>query len=399
MSKPRFDKPFTQQEAIPETGIDAAVELLRNGRLHRYNTIGEELAESALLEREFAAYMDQKYCLACTSGGYALHIALRAAGLKPGDGVLTNAFTLAPVPGAIDNAGGKPVLVEIDRNYCVDLDHLESCMRESGARFFLISHMRGHLADMDAVEALCEEHGVTLIEDCAHTMGAWWNGRRSGSFGKAACFSTQTYKHLNSGEGGLITSDDDDLVARAIIYSGSYMLYERHGTLPPKESFDKVRLDTPNYSGRMDNLRAAILRAQLPGLDDNCQRWNDRYRALEKRLSQNANIQLPVRPPQETIVGSSLQFRVEAFDPAQVCEFISACAARGIELKWFGGAEPHGFTSRYDSWRYLGETPRLQNTLDILATTFDLRIPLTFSVDDMNLIGEIISEEVELQLQ
>ena len=194
MSKTRFSKPFTQQEAIPQAGIDVAVELLRSGRLHRYNTIGEELAESALLEREFAAYMDQSYCLACTSGGYAMHIALRAAGLEPGEAVLTNAFTLAPVPGAIDNAGGKPVLVEIDRNYCVDLDHLESRMKASGARFFLISHMRGHLADMDAVEALCENYGVTLIEDCAHTMGAQWNGRHSGTFGKAACFSTQTYK-------------------------------------------------------------------------------------------------------------------------------------------------------------------------------------------------------------
>jgi dTDP-4-amino-4,6-dideoxygalactose transaminase len=397
MSKTRFSKPFTQQEAIPQAGIDVAVELLRSGRLHRYNTIGEELAESALLEREFAAYMDQSYCLACTSGGYAMHIALRAAGLEPGEAVLTNAFTLAPVPGAIDNAGGKPVLVEIDRNYCVDLDHLESRMKASGARFFLISHMRGHLADMDAVEALCENYGVTLIEDCAHTMGAQWNGRHSGTFGKAACFSTQTYKHLNSGEGGLITTDDDDLIARAIIYSGSYMLFERHGTLPPKQSFDKVRLDTPNYSGRMDNLRAAILRAQLPGLDDNCARWNDRYRALEECLSQCPHIQLSQRPNEEIFVGSSLQFRVEAFNPAQVCEFISACAQRGVELKWFGGAEPHGFTSRYDSWRYLDETPPLQNTLDILSTTFDLRIPLTFSVDDMILIGDIIAEEAETQ--
>ena len=391
--KPVFGKAFTQQEPIPEAGIESALRVMRSGRLHRYNTIGNETAEAALLEREYAAYMGQRYCLACTSGGYALHVALRAAGLKRGDAVLTNAFTLAPVPGAIDNAGGKALLVEIDPDYCVDLDHLETTMRASQARFFLISHMRGHIADMDAVAALCERYGVTLIEDCAHTMGASWNGGKSGTFGKVACFSTQTYKHMNSGEGGLLTTDDDEIIARAIVYSGSYMLYERHGTVPAAATFGDIRLDTPNYSGRMDNLRASVLRAQLPLLDENCARWNRRYRALEQRLAQNPRIRLPRRPAREAYVGSSLQFRVESLEPDQVQAFIRRCGARGVELKWFGGDEPQGFTSRYDSWRYLGDIPPLPNTLSILATTFDLRIPLTFDLDDMALIGDIIDDE------
>ncbi len=393
MQKEVFSKPFTQQEAIPEAGIEQAVEVMRTGRLHRYNTFDGEIAAAALLEQEYAAYMGQSYCLACTSGGYALHIALKAAGIKAGDAVLCNAFTLAPVPGAIDNAGGKPVLVEIDRNYNVDLAQLEVMMRQSGARYFMMSHMRGHIADMDAVLALCQQYGVKLIEDCAHTMGATWNGRKSGSFGKIACFSTQTYKHLNSGEGGLLTTDDDEIMARAIIYSGSYMLYQRHGTLPPAEVFADIKLDTPNYSGRMDNLRATILRAQLPLLDENCARWNARYQTLEKRLRQNSQIQLALRPEQENFVGSSLQFRVEALDPRQVLVFMDNCAQRGVELKWFGGAEPQGFTSRYDSWRYLGKAPSLPQTLTILATTFDLRIPLTFSIEDMEMIGDIIDGE------
>ncbi len=394
MSKTVFEKPFTQQEAIPAAGIEHAVEVLRSGRLHRYNTLPGETSEAALLEREYAQWQGAKYCLACASGGYALHIALKAAGLKPGDAVLSNAFTLAPVPGAIDNAGGRAVLVEIDENYRVDLAHLEAQMAESGARFFLLSHMRGHVADMDAIVSLCDRFGVTLIEDCAHTMGAAWNGRRSGNFGRVACFSTQTYKHMNSGEGGLLTTDDDQVIARAIVYSGSYMLYERHGTLPEPSAFAAVRLDTPNYSGRMDNLRAAILRAQLPALEDNCHRWNERYAALAERLAHNPAIQLPRRPAQETMVGSSLQFRVPGLDERTIPDFISACAARGVELKWFGGAEPHGFTSRYDSWHYLDNDQHLPRTLEILATTFDLRIPLTFDVADMAVIGEIIDDEV-----
>ncbi|MGD8348422.1 MAG: DegT/DnrJ/EryC1/StrS family aminotransferase, partial [Gammaproteobacteria bacterium] len=254
---------------------------------------------------------------------------------------------------------------------------------------------RGHIADMDAVADLCRKHDVTLIEDCAHTMGARWKGTRSGNFGKIACFSTQTYKHLNSGEGGLLTTDDDEVIARAIIYSGSYMLYARHGTLPPDECFERVKFETPNYSGRMDNLRAAILRAQLPLLDKNCARWNDRYRALEARLGENPQIRLPARPGAEDFVGSSLQFRVEALEASNAAELVAACAARGVELKWFGDAEPRGFTSRYDSWRYIENQQRLPRTLEILSTTFDLRIPLTFSRDDMDSIGTIISEEVD----
>ncbi len=392
--KKTFHKPFTQQESIPEAGIERAVEVLRSGRLHRYNVAQDETSESAILETEFAAYMGQRYCLACASGGYSLHIALKAAGIKAGEPVLTNAFTLAPVPGAINNAGGQPVLVEVDNNYCVDLPHLEAMMQSSGSRFFMMSHMRGHIADMDAVVELCNKYEVTLIEDCAHTMGGSWNGKKSGSFGLIACFSTQTYKHLNSGEGGFLTSNDPQVMARAIMHSGSYMLFERHQAAPDVAVFDDIKLDTPNYSGRMDNLRAAVLRAQLPLLDENCRRWNKRYQALEQRLAQNSQIQLSNRSKKEYYVGSSLQFRVEALAPDQIDDFVSTCAARGVELKWFGGKEPQGFTSRYDSWRYIESKQHLPNTLEILATTFDMRIPLTFSVEDMVLIGEIIDEVV-----
>jgi dTDP-4-amino-4,6-dideoxygalactose transaminase len=398
MPETTFNKPFTQQESIPEAGIDRAIGVMRSGRLHRYNVIDGETAEAALLETEFAAYMGQRYCLACASGGYALHIALRAAGLQPGDKVLTNAFTLAPVPGAINNAGGVPVLVEIDENYNVDLGHLEAMMNETRAGYFMISHMRGHIADMDAVARLCKKHNVMLIEDCAHTMGASWKGKKAGTFGSIACFSTQTYKHMNSGEGGFLTTDNAEIMARAIMHSGSYMLYERHDAAPDPSVFADIKFDTPNYSGRMDNLRAAILRGQLPLLDENCRRWNERYRALEKCLVKNPAVQLSRRPQEEAFVGSSLQFRVEALNADQIGSFVQSCAKRGVELKWFGDSVPHGFTSRYDSWRYLKNRQILPNTLRILSTTFDMRIPLTFEVGDMLVIGEIINDVVAEQL-
>ena len=387
-----FEKSFTQQEPISEAAIAKAVEVMRTGKLHRYNTAPGEDSEVALLEQEFASSLGVKFCLACASGGYAIHIALKACGAKPGDTVITNAFTLAPVPGAIDNAGCKAALVEIDDNYCVDLSHLEAVMQNSGSKFFLMSHMRGHLADMDAVAQLCDRHNVSLIEDCAHTMGAFWNSKPSGSFGRAACFSTQTYKHINSGEGGLLTTNDDEVMAKAIIHSGSYMLYERHGTVPDLAVFEDIKLNTPNYSGRMDNMRAAILREQLQSLEQSCKRWNKLYVAAESGLRKSNAITLSQRPSSETYVGSSIQFRVDELNG--VDDFISRCATRGVELKWFGNKEPHGFTSRYDSWQYLGDTPELPNTLKVLNRTFDMRLPLTFDESDMHTITSIIVEEV-----
>jgi len=387
-----FEKSFTQQEPISEAAIAKAVDIMRTGKLHRYNTAPGESSEVALLEQEFAKSIGVEFCLACASGGYAIHIALKACGAKAGDTVITNAFTLAPVPGAIDNAGCKAALVEIDENYCVDLAHLEAVMQETKSRFFLMSHMRGHLADMEAVVALCNKYNVSLIEDCAHTMGAYWKGKASGSFGRAACFSTQTYKHINSGEGGFLTTNDEEVIAKAIIHSGSYMLYERHGTVPTPEIFEDIKLDTPNYSGRMDNLRAAILREQLTTLNENCKRWNKLYVAAEAGLRKSNAITLSVRHEDESYVGSSIQFRVDALD--DVDDFISRCATRGVELKWFGNKDPHGFTSRYDSWRYLGQAPTLPNTLKILDRTFDIRLPLTFNESDMHTITGIIVEEV-----
>jgi dTDP-4-amino-4,6-dideoxygalactose transaminase len=223
-----FTKPFTQQEPLYEDAIAAAVAVLRTGRLHRYNVMDGEVSETALLEQEFAAYLGVPYCLATASGGTAMQVAMAACGVEPGDLVLTNAFTLSPVPGAIHAVGGKPVFVETTESLVIDLHDLAAKAASSGAKYLMVSHMRGHLADMEALVALCGELDVLLIEDCAHTMGAAWNGRASGTFGLAACFSTQTYKHINSGEGGFVTSDDPGVMARAIIRSGSYMLCERH---------------------------------------------------------------------------------------------------------------------------------------------------------------------------
>jgi dTDP-4-amino-4,6-dideoxygalactose transaminase len=388
----KFSKPFTQQEAIPEDAIKAAVSVLETGRLHRYNTAKSETAETALWEAEYAAYQGSKYCLATSSGGAAMQIALRASGLKHGEKVLTNAFTLAPVPGAIAAAGGVPIFVETNENLTIDLKDLDQKLAHTGSKLLMLSHMRGHLAPMDELVALTNKYDAKIIEDCAHTMGAEWRGKKSGNFGIAACFSTQTYKHLNSGEGGLLTTDDDELMARAVILSGSYMLYEKHGARPDMDAFAEARFEMPNCSSRMDNLRAAILRPQLKQLEENIERWNARYRLMEDYLSKVEGITMPHRPNEERYVASSLQFLTPQWTDEKCRAFVAACLSRGVELKWFGDKNPVGFTSRFDSWRYAPEQ-KLDKTITILNRVFDMRIPLIFTEDDCGLIAEIIAEE------
>ncbi len=391
-----FTGSFTQQEPIPAEAVAAANAVMQHGRLHRYNTVEGEIAETALLEEEFADYTGAKYCLAVASGGYAMTTALRASGVQHGDKVLTNAFTLAPVPGAIAAVGGVPIYVGVTDDLVIDLDDLAGKLDQS--KVLLLSHMRGHICDMDRLMAMCNDASVTVIEDCAHTMGATWNGVPSGRWGRFGCYSTQTYKHINSGEGGLLICDGAEDMARAIMLSGSYMLFEKHRAAPPPETFAQIKYETPNISGRMDNLRAAILRPQLRKLDDQGRKWNARYKVMDDGLQDTPGLRLINRPEQEYFVASSFQFLLLDWRAQAVADVLGRCKARGVELKWFGGAEPTGFTSRYDSWRYAPSTP-MPASDRVLAGVIDMRLPLTFSLDDCAQIARIIRDEVSIVYQ
>ena len=199
---------------------------------------------------------------------------------------------------------------------------------------------------------------------------------------------------MNSGEGGLLTTNDKEVAARAVVSSGSYMLYGRHGAIPAEEVFQKIRLHSPNYSGRMDQIRAAMLRAQLPTLEENLDRWNSLYNRLHARLSTMKGVLIPKRKQDEFYVGSSIQFRADALAKEEIPGFIEACAARGVELKWFGDDQPKAFTSRYDSWKYIEDLPVLPTTLRVLEKTVDMRVPLTFTTQDCDLIADIIEDEI-----
>ncbi len=385
-----FGKDLSTPDPISEEAIARAVELMRTGRLHRYGEQGSGYPEPSLLEQDYAAYVGSKYCVAVNSCGAAMFIALKALGVKAGDKVLTNSFTLAPVPGAIAHVGAQPVLLETrPDDYTTDLDDLALKLATSGAKVFLLSHMRGHITDLQAVRGLCDRHGVALVEDCAHTMGAKWNGRHTGTWGLVGCYSAQTYKHINSGEGGLLVTDDDDLAAQAILMSGCYMMYEQHILRPSNAVFERWKYVTPNFSMRMSNLAAALLRPQIGMLARRGKTWNHIYAMLETQLQKVPGISVPQRPPQEEFIASSIQFSL-AMESAQIWVFLQECELRGLYIKWFGGQEPKAFTSNYAHWHYITEKPVLTHSMAVMKQLLDLRTPLSLTEADCELIGQIV---------
>lgn len=380
--------------AVPETAVAAALALLRDGWLHRYGETLGDSSHAALLEEEFAAQLGTGYCVAVNSCGSAMYLALLCTGVRPGDRVLMNAFTLAPVPGAVAHAGAEHVLVEVTPDLVIDLDDLARKAQASGARYLLLSHMRGHIADMTRLTALCDDLGIAVIEDCAHTMGARWAGRPTGTFGRAGCFSLQAYKHVNAGEGGLIVTDDEDVAARAILYSGSYMLYRQHRARPSDAAFARWKDVTPNFSLRMSNLAAAVARPQLQLLAERARIWNDRHGRLAALLGAIPGIRLPHRPQEEEFVQSSIQFAVSGLDAQEFARFLAGCRGRGVYLKWFGAREAEGYTSVAGQWRYLADPRTPPATEAVLERLCDMRIPLTLTEADCATIGRIVGEEL-----
>jgi len=385
-----FGKDLSTAEPIPEEAIERAVELMRSGRLHRYGEQGTGYPEPSLLEQEFASYVGSKYCVAVSSCGAAMLIALKALGVKAGDKVLTSTFTLSPVPGAIAHAGADAILIETTPDYMTDMADLAFKAATSGAKVFLLSHMRGHIADLEAAKAICDRHGIAIIEDCAHTMGAKWDGQYTGTWGRVGCFSAQTYKHINSGEGGLLVTDDDDVVAQAILMSGCYMMYDQHLSKPSSDVFERWKYLTPNFSMRMSNLAAALLRPQIAQLAERGRRWNHIYATLERELTKTECISIPRRNVKEEFVASSIQFTFN-LKPHQIEIFLKECNLRGLYIKWFGTPNPIAFTSNYEHWHYLSSKPDIPHSKAVLNQLMDLRTPLSLTDEDSVLIGKIVA--------
>jgi dTDP-4-amino-4,6-dideoxygalactose transaminase len=377
---PPLDVDLATPDPVPEEAIDEAVKIMRSGAIFRYAEAGGSESAATVLEVEFARATGRRYAVGVNSCGSAMYLALHCMGVGVGDVVLMNSWTLAPVAGAVAHVGARAVLVETNEDLTIDLDDFAAAAGRHRGSVLLLSHMRGHIVDLPALMRICDAHGIRLVEDCAHSLGAGWGSRLTGTFGVAGCFSTQGYKHLNSGEGGFLVTDDDAVAARAVLASGSYMLYGQHSSRPPVEYVDRFAAVEPNHSMRMTNLTAALLRPQLTSLPDRISGWNERYDRLANGLRDVPGVRMPHRPAEERFVGSSLQFFVDDLSAEGATTFCALADALGVHIKWFGAAAPTGFTSDYRSWAY-ADRPALPRTNAILARLFDIRVPLALPVD------------------
>lgn len=250
-------------------------------------------------EQAFAAYVGASHAVAASSGTTALMAALRAAGIGPGDRVITTAFSYGATAATILSCGAEPVFADIDpRTFNLDPESTADALgRTPGARAVLLVHLYGLPCAIDRFEALAASHGLMLIEDAAQAHGAAFRGRRAGAFGRAAAFSFYPSKNMTTGEGGMATTSDPDVADRARLFvrggERQQYLYEAEG-----------------YNYRMTEMAAAIGIGQLSRLDG----WNDRRRRNAARLSDGLAgldwLRCPVTPDGYTHVFHQYTVRV-----------------------------------------------------------------------------------------
>ncbi len=234
------------------------------------------------LEEQVAAYCGTEHAVACGSGTDALILILEAMGIGDGDEVITSPFTFFATAESISRVGATPVFVDIERDtYNIDASLIEAAVT-GRTKAIMPVHIFGQCADMDAIRDIASRHGLKVIEDACQAIGATYDGAKAGALADAAAFSFFPSKNLGAaGDGGILTTDDAELAARA-------RKLANHGT--SKKYFH----DALGHNSRLDALQAAILSVKLPHLD----RWNAERRAaaaVYDELLADLPLELPVR--------------------------------------------------------------------------------------------------------
>ncbi|RID92606.1 aminotransferase class I/II-fold pyridoxal phosphate-dependent enzyme [Gemmobacter lutimaris] len=371
-------------EPIPEAARAAIEGLLASGDLFRYTA--PEGAPVALLEAEFAALLGARYALAVSSCSAALFLSLKALDLPRGAKVLIPAFTFAAVPSAVVHADCTPVLVEVGENYRVDM--ADFAAKLPGAAAVIISHMRGHTSDMDAIMQLCDAADVPVVEDAAHSLGTTWHGRNIGTIGKIGCFSFQSYKMINAGEGGILITDDPELAARAVIMSGAYEHnWKKHPGL--QNSYMLWQNKLPLYNMRMQNLSAAVIRPQLPELARRVEKGRENHDHVADLLNRSPWLSVPAPLPPEERAPDSIQFNLVGFETdAEARAFQTAAKTRGVSVQVFGLSDDNA--RAFWNWQFLGELPELPQTRAMLMRACDVRLPTRLNRAELDFIAEAL---------
>lgn len=376
-------------EPIPEAARAEIERLLQTGDLFRYTAASD--APVALLEAEFAALMGSKYALAVSSCSAALFLSLKALDLPKGARVLIPGFTFAAVPSSVVHAECTPVLCEVGENYRIDLKDFEAKLADR-IDAVIISHMRGHTSDMDAIMMLCNAAGIPVIEDAAHSLGTLWRGQKIGTIGKVGCFSFQSYKMVNAGEGGILITDDADLVARAIIMSGAYEHnWKKHPVL--LEAFSRHQNKLPLYNLRLNNLSAALVRPQLDALAQRVADGRRNHDYVAERLNRSPFIEVPAPLEGEERAPDSIQFNLTGVGDATIAAFARAADAAGVKVQVFGQSADNA--RAFWNWQFIEDLPELPRTHAMLMRACDVRLPVRLSRKELDAVTDVLLNAIE----
>ena len=391
---PQYSKKIKvyESEPIPSDSKELLNDLINSGDLFRYTS---EKSIVNQLEKKFATLMGMKYALAVSSCSAGLHISLESIGLAKGSNVLIPGFTFAAVPSAIINAGMNPILVEINDNFRIDIQDFSEKIKKN-IQAVMISHMRGHTSDMDQIISICKDIDVPIIEDAAHSLGTLWGNKKIGTIGNVGCFSFQSYKMINGGEGGMLVTNDSKIMAKAIILSGAYEHNWQKHNLDDKLilELEKNQNKLPLYNLRMSNLSAAVIIPQLRELDKRVSTGLNNHNYVAKKLNQSKFINVPDALPKEIRAPDSIQFNLLGFDEDQmVINFIENCKQLGVNVQSFGLSKNNA--RAFWNWEFIpGPVQNLPRTKKILMRACDVRLPVSLTKADLDFICSSIIEAV-----
>ncbi len=370
-------------EPIPAAAQAEIAALLSSGDLFRYTT--PETSPVALLETDFAQAIGSKYALAVSSCSAALFLSLKALNLPRDAKVLIPAFTFAAVPSSVVHADCIPVLCEVGDNYRINIEDFERKIRDVDA--VLISHMRGHTSDMYTIAEMASVHDKPLIEDAAHSLGTTWNGRNIGTIGRVGCFSFQSYKMLNAGEGGILVTDNADLIAQAVIMSGAYEHnWKSHAFV--STAAEKWQNKLPLYNLRMQNISACIVRAQLPELARRVSKGRENHDFVAAHLNKSNWFDVPQPLAPEQRAPDSIQFNLRDFSEAEARAFMAAAKGQGVGVSVFGLSENNA--RAFWNWEFLNDIPELPMTRKMLAKACDVRLPARLTQPELTYVTEAL---------